>query len=119
MADVQVEIEQEDSSGVKVVKVKGTMDKESYPDIEEIVVNLIKAENYHIVIDMAGLEYINSAGWVVFIGKLKDVRDHRGDIKLCCMNDQVSDIFRQLGLDYIINTFGNTEDAIKAFKKAY
>jgi len=117
MNDGELEIKQEDRDGVKIIKVKGRMEAETYPNTEKTIMKMLEEENYQILIDMEELEYINSSGWVVFIGNLKLARDNRGDIKLCCMNDQVSDVFKQMGLDYIIHVYGNIEDAVKAFKK--
>src|SRR5271157_1367940 len=102
MDNEQLEVKQEDRDSVKIIKVKGRMEAETYPAIEKTIMKMLEEENYQILIDMEELEYINSSGWVVFIGNLKLARDNRGDIKLCCMNDQVSDVFKQMGLDYII-----------------
>lgn len=114
---IKLEITQEEIKGVQIIGIKGRMDDVSYPIIERLIMRLFDNGKYKILIDMKNLEYMNSAGWVVFIGNLKQMRDHKGDIKLCRMNDSIYDIFKQMGLDYIIHTYSGIEEGIKAFKK--
>lgn len=55
------------------------------------------------VIDMAGLEYIASAGLRVLLLTQKRVKGTGGGLKLINVNHQVHDIFRYAGFDQIID----------------
>jgi|SRR5271157_1571808 len=117
MVDGKLEVTQEEVRGAQVIKVKGRMDKEDYPSIEKMIMRLYKDGKYKLVIDMRDLEYMNSLAWSVFIGNIKLMRDHKGDIRLCCMNNPVFDVFKQMDLDYLIKTYRTREEAVKSYKK--
>ena len=39
-------------------------------------------QRYRIIVDLAGVEYISSAGWGAIISKIRDIRSKKGDIIL-------------------------------------
>ena len=54
--------------------------------------------NYHLVVDMERVEFLDSTGLGVLVGGLKRVRAHDGSLDLVCTQERILKIFRITGL---------------------
>jgi len=70
------------------------------------------------VIDLAGVDYISSAGWGIFISHIKDVRSRGGDIKLANMIPNVKEIYELLEFDNVLKAYDSTDTARRDFGAA-
>jgi len=93
------------------IRVDGVLDTLTSPVLEKEMNSLIAQKRYKIIIDLAGVDYISSAGWGIFISHLKEIRENRGDLKLTRMLPQVSEIFELLEFDSILKTYQTPENA--------
>lgn len=84
-------------------------------ELEQVIDSLLRRGRYKIVIDLAGVDYISSAGWGIFISHIKDVRSHDGDIKLAGMIPDVHEIFELLEFDKVLQIFSSVDEAIERF----
>ena len=76
---------------------------------------LMKNEDYQFVVDMSGVNYVSSAGWGVFVGEIKDIRDNGGDIKIVHMTPEVYDVFEMLEFNRILKVYDSVPEAINEF----
>jgi anti-sigma B factor antagonist len=104
------------NGGVSVLKVSGYLDTTTAGELETALYGLLDRESYHIVVDLSGVNYISSAGWGIFIGEIKRIRNHGGDLKLAGMVGDVHEVFQLLEFHSILEAFGTTAEAIDAFK---
>ena len=100
---------------VSQVRVDGVVDTLTAGELEEVMASLLKRNRYKIVIDLAGVDYISSAGWGIFISHIKDVRANGGDIRLANMIPDVYEIFELLEFDNVLQAHGSIEDAVESF----
>jgi anti-sigma B factor antagonist len=103
-------------AGVSVLKVSGYLDTTTASELETALYSLLEREAYRIVVDLSGVNYISSAGWGIFIGEIKRIRNHGGDLKLAGMVGDVHEVFQLLEFHSILEAFGTTAEAIDAFK---
>ena len=68
--------------GRTVVEVSGEIDVYTAPKLRESLLNLVDSGNYQLIIDMEGVEFLDSTGLGVLVGGLKRVRAHDGWICL-------------------------------------
>ncbi|MCZ6767540.1 MAG: STAS domain-containing protein [bacterium] len=101
--------------GISVVKVNGYLDTTTATELEEALFGLLKKESYRIVVDLSDTTYISSAGWGIFIGEIKEIRNRGGDLKLAGMNGDVFEVFQLLEFQSILNAHDTTEEARLAF----
>ncbi|MDD3731811.1 MAG: STAS domain-containing protein [candidate division Zixibacteria bacterium] len=101
---------------ISEVRIDGVIDTLTASELEEVIDSLVKRERYHIVIDLAGVDYISSAGWGIFISHIKDLRVHGGDIKLANMIPNVYEIYELLEFDNILQAFSSVDEARGKFK---
>ena len=67
------------------------------------------------VLDFEGLSHINSLAMGIIRGRLKDIREKNGDIKLIKLNDHITTIFEMVGLDELFQIFNTEEEALNSF----
>lgn len=88
-----------DEQGGTVVLVAGEIDVYTAPRLREELVALIDGGRHRIVVDMQGVEFLDSTGLGVLVGALKRVRGYDdGALGLVCHDERILKIFRITGL---------------------
>ena len=105
----------ESNQRVTVVELVGHLDSITSSQVEKALNKLIDQKKFQLVIDLAGVNYISSSGWGIFIGILKEVRLHEGDLKLSGLNDDVREVFKLLEIDFYLPLFKSTADAVASY----
>jgi anti-sigma B factor antagonist len=100
---------------VSEVRVDGVIDTLTAGELEEVIDSLLKRGRYRIVFDLAGVDYISSAGWGIFISHIKEVRSAGGDIKLAGMIPNVFEIYELLEFDNVLQAYNSVDDARDTF----
>ena len=103
--------------GVTILKVSGYLDTTTAGELETALYGLLKTDRYKIIIDLSGVTYISSAGWGIFIGEIKDIRNHGGDLKLAGMVGDVFEVFQLLEFQSILEAYPSIEEACEVFTK--
>ena len=92
-----MQIDDLSQNGAVVVVPRGRLDSTTSPAVEEHLLRTVNAGNRRIVIDFAGVDYISSAGLRVMLGLAKRMRELKGSLVLCGMNDAVHQVFGLAG----------------------
>jgi anti-sigma B factor antagonist len=100
---------------VSEVRVDGVIDTLTATELEHVIDSLLRRGRFKIVMDLAGVDYISSAGWGIFISHIKDVRANEGDIKLANMVPDVNEIFELLEFDKVLHVYSSVHEAIEMF----
>ena len=100
---------------VSEIRVDGVIDTLTASELEQVFESLLRRERYCIVVDLAGVDYISSAGWGIFISHIKDVRDNSGDVKLANMVSDVREIFELLEFDKVLEAHSSVDSAVARF----
>jgi anti-sigma B factor antagonist len=112
--DVYVE-EAPMNRGVSILRVSGYVDTTTSPDLERRLQALLREKRYHVVVDLARVEYISSAGWGIFISEIREIREHGGDLKLAGMAADVREVFDLLEFENILQSYSDAELAVASF----
>jgi len=112
--DVYVE-EAPKNRGVSILRVSGYVDTTTSPDLERRLQALLREKRYHVVVDLARVEYISSAGWGIFISEIREIREHGGDLKLAGMAPDVREVFDLLEFENILQSYSDAELAVASF----
>ena len=81
-----------------VISVTGEIDVYTAPTLRERLNELIAEGEYHLVVDMAGVDFLDSTGLGVLVGGLKRARSHDGTLQLFCDQEKILKVFRITGL---------------------
>ena len=94
-------------------------EKESLALFEEILKELLIKESDEgknkFIIDFSELVHINSLAMGILRGRLREVRESSGDIKLANLNPHIATIFEMVGLDEIFEIYSSEEEALQKF----
>ena len=112
--DVYVE-EAAQNPAVSILRVSGYVDTTTSPDLERRLQALLKEKRFHIVVDLASVEYISSAGWGFFISEIREIRENGGDLKLAGMIADVREVFDLLEFENILKAYVDSEQAVASF----
>ena len=97
--------------GVAVIEAGGDVDVYSAPAFRKQIVDLVDAGHIHLVVDLDGLEFLDSTGLGVLVGGLKRVRAHRGSLRIVCTREHIIKPFRITGLTKVFAIHPTVEDA--------
>jgi anti-sigma B factor antagonist len=79
---------------------------------------LVAQGKTRVVLDLAGIKYVDSSGIGTLVSLFKKMRLLEGDVKLASLTGQPLQIFRLLRLDKAFEVYDTPELAIEAFKPA-
>jgi anti-sigma B factor antagonist len=91
-----------------VVVVGGEIDVYTAPKLREQLIDLVSSGQYHLVVDMEGVEFLDSTGLGVLVGA------HEGSLRLVCTQERILKIFRITGLTKVFPIHSSVEEAVAA-----
>ena len=100
-----------DADGTTIVAVEGEIDVYTAPKLRDKITELVGDGVYHLIIDMEGVEFLDSTGLGVLVGGLKKVRAHNGSLQLICTQERLLKIFRITGLAKVFTIHESAEAA--------
>ena len=110
---MDLRLELSEQAGWSVLLVGGEVDVATAPRLREQLIKLVNDQRFQIVVDLGGVDFIDSTGLGVLIGALKRVRTHGGDLGLVCTERRILKVFEITGLDHVF-TIHETVDAAVA-----
>lgn len=97
-----------------VVKLNGELDHHTAEEIrEEIDKEIDKSNSKNIIFDLEKLNFMDSSGIGVVIGRYKKVSKMGGKAAVVNMNSRVERIFKMSGLFNIVKKFENKKEAVE------
>ena len=109
-------IDEEKVEDVVVLRLEGLVDSGTSQLMEGRLNDVISDGNVKIVVDLDLVDYISSAGWGIFVGEIKGVREGNGDIKLASMRPDVREVFDLLEFNTLLTPYDSRRDALAAFE---
>jgi anti-sigma B factor antagonist len=100
---------------VVLLAVQGFIDTTTCKELAKQVRALMDQAHLHIIVDLGGVSYISSAGWGVFVGEIKNIRERGGDLKIVQMTSEVIEVFEMLEFNRILNHYETIEEAVDEF----
>jgi anti-anti-sigma factor len=88
-------------------------------NIDEIREGIIKAfdnSNAKVIIDLKGVEYIDSSGFGCFLSVMKAARNNYGVLKFANPEPRVSELFETLNLHTIFQIYNDIDTCLISFR---
>ena len=104
-----------DQGAVSVLYLSGKMDHHTAPVFENALKVLWEEKRYKIILNLADLRYISSAGLNVIMKFIDDIRQHGGDIKITNAVPGVYRVFDLVGYTQLYKFYDRMEEALKTF----
>ncbi len=97
-----------------VVEVGGEIDVYTAPQLRERVVELVADGQVDLVLDLSGVEFLDSTGLGVLVGALNRVRAQDGSLALVLTQERILKIFEITGLRKVFPIFATVDEAVGA-----
>ncbi|MBO4862191.1 MAG: STAS domain-containing protein [Firmicutes bacterium] len=95
--------------GTLTVALEGRLDTFTAPDLENELDSSLEGVK-EVVLDLAGLEYISSAGLRVLLSTQKKMNAAEGTLIVRNINEIVKEVFEVTGFDEILTIEGSEEE---------
>jgi anti-anti-sigma factor len=92
-----MQISETRQDSVVVVRPVGRIDSTTSPALDAHLVGLAKEGQHRVVVDLAGVDYISSAGLRVMLSLAKRTKEAKGKLALAGLGDSVRQVFELAG----------------------
>ena len=110
-----MQINQKREGEVYTFFLNGRFDAHSAGEVEEKLDLAVSQGAQKLLVDLSGVEYISSAGLRVLLAIAKKLKEKEGQIKLCCLQPYVKEVFDVAGLTQIFKIYGTHQEGIDSF----
>ena len=104
--------EERSDAGVHIVNVSGEIHVTTAPSFREQLNEVIESGGTTLVLDLSGVEFIDSTGLSVLLNGLRLVNQRHGRLALVCTNPTVMRLFQITSLDATFDMFADRASAI-------
>lgn len=99
-------------NGWAILAVSGEVDVATAPRLRERLIGLVGDGHHHVVVDLEGVDFLDSTGLGVLVGALKRVRTHDGELALVCTQPRVLKVFEITGLTKVFPMHQSVDEAV-------
>src|SRR5579863_3567001 len=94
-----------------VLAVSGEVDVYTAPRLREKLVELVSQGHRQIVVDLEGVDFLDSTGLGVLVGGLKRLRSHDGELSIVCSQSRILKVFEITGLTSVFRMAATVDEA--------
>jgi anti-anti-sigma factor len=102
--------------GTTTLSISGRVDGSVSKLLEQRVQDIVSRDE-HVIVDLAAMSYVSSAGLRCFIILAKHARARQKAIALVALQDEVAEIFEISGLLSLFKVYGTVDDAVAALPR--
>jgi len=94
-----------------VAHIEGRIDTITAPDFENGIMKLMSEGISKLIFDCIKLDYVSSSGLRVFLIAQKKISTNKGQLKVCCLQPSIKEIFDISGFSQIFTIEDTIESA--------
>lgn len=115
MSDNGVTVTVESMKRVDLVTVDGRIDSSNASDFEGKLQELTGNGRHNLVLNLAGVSYMSSAGLRTLVSLLKECKKKNGDVRLASPSERVAEVLSLAGLDSLFQVYEDDTAAVGSF----
>jgi anti-sigma B factor antagonist len=108
-------IETDNRQSVSVMKVKGRVDSETAPELDDALAKLLQNNRNKIVLNLQDVNYLSSAGLRAMVKAYQSANKSGGDVRLAAVSEPIEVILRTVGMLQMFKMFSTNEEAAAGF----
>lgn len=97
-----------------IVDVEGRVDGTNATDFQAALERAVQPTDRAVIMDMAGLQFIASAGLRAILMAARSLRQQDAKLLGCSLSEKIREVFEISGFDRIVDIYGSREDALRA-----
>ena len=110
-----MEIDERTENGITIFVLKGRIDTRGAVDLDLALQEAVMAAKHKMILEMAGVRYISSAGLRTLADVLTKNRENNGDLKLVALPAKVLRVLQIIGFDNFFSIYDTVEEAAAEF----
>lgn len=110
-----VNIKEDRRGDILVLRLSGRLDAISSPDAETKVFDFINKGQNKLLLDMAGIDYLSSAGMRMLLSVSKKLKTLSGKLVISTVTVNVMDVLKMSGFDHVLEIAVTEEDGLRKF----
>jgi anti-anti-sigma factor len=107
---------EEQAGGAAIVRLAGRLDLLSAAAVRQRLAETVAAGHPRLVVDLSGVEFMDSTGLGSLVGGLKAARLAGGDLRLARPPEQARTILQLTTLDRVLRPYATTEEALAGYR---
>jgi anti-sigma B factor antagonist len=107
-----------DFGGLAVVALRGELDLFDTSDVTSHLIAAVAAYGPSIIVDLAGLKFIDSCGLGLLVRVLRWTRESGGDLSLAAPRQQVRRVLEITGLIDVFSVYPSVKKALRGTRMA-
>jgi anti-sigma B factor antagonist len=84
-------------------------------EIRDSILKVIENSNSKVIIDLKGVEYVDSSGFGCFLSLMKAARSNYGTLKFVNPEPRITELFETLNLQTVFQIYTDLDTCIKSF----
>jgi|ERR1035437_5087387 anti-anti-sigma factor len=103
----------------KIDIISFTVNKINALIVDEIrngILKVIDNSNSKVIIDLKGVEYVDSSGFGCFLSVMRASRNNYGVLKFANAEPRISELFETLHLQTVFQIYSDIDSCIRSFK---
>jgi len=110
-----VKISSESFEDVTVVRLEGHLDIATSNEAQDRLNRLIDEGAVKILVNLAAVELVTSAGLRTLLSTAKRLSSSGGDLRISNLSDPASEVFEISGFSTILSVFDSEDEALQGF----
>jgi len=104
------------TGAVTILDIAGRIELgEESAAVRDIVLDLVSKGHKQILLNLAGVDYIDSTGLGALVGSCASVRKQGGELKLVNLTDRAADLMQVTRLYTVFDISNDEAEAVKSF----
>jgi anti-sigma B factor antagonist len=103
------------NASIPVLHLTGRFDAHEVKPVAEWLQEQVDEKRYKLIVDLKGVNFIDSTALSTLVRGLKHCRERNGDLHLCALQQPVRVIFELTRLDKAFDIFASEGEAAQAF----
>ncbi len=109
---MHVRVSSEQSGDAAVVRVEGELDLHTAPTLQAEIDSALEAKPTLVVIDLSGVDFMDSTGLSVVVATVAAMREHGGEVRVVTGAEKITKVFTLTGVDQQVGLFGSVSEAL-------
>ena len=104
-------------SGLGVAHLTGRLDIASAADAKRAFGEAIAEGNPRLIVDLAGVSFIDSSGLSTLVSGLRTARQAGGDLRIAAAGSQPAALFALTSLDQVFRLYPSVDEATRSYEE--